>query len=233
MNTPATDGAENRRYLIAYIAPFAVFMAITGFEGRPELQPHYPFVYTAKIGLVSLALAWGWKRRPAFEKRGLLLGLLLGAIGLPVWIVLSKIDLAAILPEAIGGYLSSSRTGFDPNSVSCEPCRYTFIAIRLFGLALIVPLMEELFWRGFLIRFLVSEPFQKVSMGTYTPMSFAVVTLLFVAAHPEILAALVWGAAINLLFYRTKNLWACVAMHMTTNALLGAYILWTGSWHLW
>lgn len=233
MNEHATDGAENRRHLIAYVLPFALFMVMTTIEGRPELQPHYPIVYTAKIVLVSLAIAWSWKRWPAFQKRGLVLGLLLGAVGLPVWIALSKIDLAAMLPEAIGGYLTSSRAGFDPNSLSQDAGRYSFIAIRLFGLALVVPLMEELFWRGFLIRFLVAEPFQKVPLGTYTPMSFAVVTLLFVAAHPEILAALVWGAAINLLFYRTKNLWACVAMHMTTNALLGAYILWTGSWHLW
>jgi len=233
MSEAATDGVENRRYLTAYVLPFAIFMVMTAIEGRAELQQHYPVVYTAKIVLISLAIAFGWKRWPAFEKRGLLFGLLLGAVGLPVWVALSRIDLAAMLPEAIGGYLSSSRTGFDPKNVSCEPCRYSFIAIRLFGLALVVPLMEELFWRGFLIRFLVSEPFQRVPMGTYTPMSFAVVTLLFVAAHPEILAALVWGAAINLLFYRSKNLWACVVMHMTTNALLGVYILWTGSWGLW
>jgi len=233
MNEHATDGTENRRHLIAYILPFAIFMVMTVIEGRPELQPHYPIVYTAKIVLVSLALTWGWKRWPRFEQRGLLLGLLFGGLGLAAWIALSRIDLAAMLPEAIGSYLSTSRTGFDPNSVSCEPCRYSFIAIRLLGLAIMVPLMEELFWRGFLIRFLVAEPFQKVPLGTYTLMSFTVVTLLFVAAHPEILAALVWGAAINLLFYQTKNLWACVAMHMTTNALLGAYILWSGAWNLW
>jgi CAAX prenyl protease-like protein len=233
MSTVATDGAENRRHLIAYVLPFVLFMAITAVEGRPELQAHYPIVYTAKVVLVALGLAWSWKRWPRFETRGLTLGILLGAVGLPVWIALSKIELANVLPEAFAGYLSSSRTGFDPAGFSCETCKYSFVAVRLVGLAVVVPLMEELFWRGFLIRFLIAEPFQKVPMGTYTPMSFAVVTLLFVAAHPEILAALVWGAAINLLLYRTKNLWACVAMHATTNALLGAYILSTGAWHLW
>ena len=58
-------------------------------------------------------------------------------------------------------------------------------------------------------------------------------TALFTLVHPELLAALVWGAAINLLLYRTRNLWACVAMHATTNALLGVYILATNSWELW
>jgi uncharacterized protein len=228
-----TETAERASPWMAYVWPFAVFMLLTTMETSPEVQPHYWYMYPAKIALVCFALYMGRKSWPTFESRGLVLGVVLGAIGLPVWILLAKIDLLAMLPEAVRGWLGSSRAGVDPSQIVDPTGRTAFIAIRLFGLALVVPLMEELFWRGFLIRFLVAEPFQKVPMGTYTPMSFAVVTLLFVAAHPEILAALVWGAAINLLFYRTKNLWACVAMHMTTNTLLGVYILWTGSWQLW
>ena len=60
------------------------------------------------------------------------------------------------------------------------------------------------------------------------------ITVAFAAAHPEILAALVWGAAVSALLYRTKNLWACIAAHAVTNALLGLYILVDGAaWRLW
>ena len=225
--------SENRKQLFAFVAPFAIFMAMTAVEGRPEVQAHYPFAYAAKIAAVCVMLYLGRKEWPTFERRGLLLGVLLGAVGLPVWVLLSKIDLLALLPDAVRGWIGGTRTGYDPYQIADATGRTAFIALRFFGLAVVVPLMEELFWRGFLLRFLIAEPFTKAPIGTYTRSSFIIVTLAFVAVHPEILAALVWGAAINLLLYRTKNLWACVAMHATTNALLGAYILATESWHLW
>jgi CAAX prenyl protease-like protein len=225
--------SENRKQLFAFVGPFAVFMVMTWLEGRPEVQAHYPFAYAVKIAAVCVMLFLGRKEWPGFERRGILLGVLMGAVGLPVWILLAKVDLLAMLPEVVRGWLGGSRTGYDPNQIADPAGRSAFISLRLFGLALVVPLMEELFWRGFLLRFLIAEPFTSVPIGTYTRSSFIIVTLAFVAAHPEILAALVWGAAINVLLYRTKNLWACVAMHATTNALLGAYILVTGSWHLW
>ena len=103
----------------------------------------------------------------------------------------------------------------------------------MLGLAVVVPLMEEVFWRGFLIRYLVNDDFESVPQGTYTPLSFWVVVLLFTLAHPELLAAAIWCAGINLVLYRTKNLWACIVAHAVTNLLLGVYILASGAWVLW
>jgi len=232
MSKDATDGAENRRYLIAYMLPFAIFMVMTTFEGVDKPKDLYAFIYTAKIAAVCVALAWGRRYWPAFKLDGVGLGVLAGVAGVVAWIAIAKIDVLSLLPETVRGWFGGSRAGFDPNGLK-QPFKEGFITVRLFGLAVIVPVMEELFWRGFLMRFLIAEPFQKVAIGTYTRGSFGIVTLLFVAVHPEILAALVWGAAINLLLYRTKNLWACVGMHATTNALLGVYILSTGAWELW
>lgn len=105
--------------------------------------------------------------------------------------------------------------------------------MRFFGLALVVPLIEEVFWRGFLLRWLIDEDFEQVPIGAYTFGSFAAVTLLFALVHPEILAAIAWGALANGVLYLTKNLWATIAMHMTTNLLLGLYVLQTREWFLW
>jgi CAAX prenyl protease-like protein len=80
---------------------------------------------------------------------------------------------------------------------------------------------------------LIDERFSRVPMGTFTFFSFAVVTLLFAVVHPEILAAIVWGAGINGLLYQTRNLWACVVGHGVTNFLLGVYVLQSGHWELW
>jgi CAAX prenyl protease-like protein len=130
--------------------------------------------------------------------------------------------------------LQVSRVGYDPfSSDGSAVARGTFIAVRLTEMVLIVPVMEELFWRGFLARYLIDDDFENVPQGVFTRYSFVLVTLAFASVHPEILAAITWGAMINLLYQRTANLWACVVMHAITNGLLGAYILATGNWHLW
>ncbi|HTI49696.1 MAG TPA: CPBP family glutamic-type intramembrane protease, partial [Planctomycetaceae bacterium] len=74
---------------------------------------------------------------------------------------------------------------------------------------------------------------RSVPPGVFTRFSFVVVTLAFASVHPELLAALAWGALVNAVYYKTANLWACVVMHAVTNGLLGAYILATANWQLW
>jgi uncharacterized protein len=229
------ETAEHRRYLFAYIAPFAVFMVMTTIEGLAAVKPWYPIVYAAKLLFVIAALVGFIRYWPKLSSNGIGFGVICGIVGAFAWVYLARIEIGPYLPPFLASLVGGSRTGFDPFTLDEWSGRYRdlFIVIRMVGLAIVVPIMEELFWRGFLMRFLIAEPFHKVPIGTYIRSSFIIVTLAFVAAHPEILAALVWGAAINLLLYRTKNLWACVAMHATTNALLGAYILATASWHLW
>ena len=233
MSENATEVAEKRRELFAYTLPFAAFLLLTAIEGKfGDQKGLYATLYVGKIAVLSTILILTRRAWPAFRWNGVLLGTGAGIVGVAAWILLAKIDLLGLFPESIRGWLGGQRVGLEPTGLK-EPFRSDFIALRLFGLAIVVPLMEELFWRGFLMRYLISEDFNRVPIGTYTRNSFVIVTLLFTAVHPEILAALVWGAAINLLLYRTKNLWACVAMHATTNALLGVYILATDSWQLW
>lgn len=135
-----------------------------------------------------------------------------------------------LLPDWVVG---TERSGFNPWAELPNGLAAVFIAIRFIGLAVVVPLMEEVFWRGFLLRYLVDENFDRVPWGRVTPFSFIVVTLLFVAAHVEWSAALVWGAGINWLYARTGNLWACIIAHAVTNLLLGIYVLTFSAWQLW
>jgi CAAX prenyl protease-like protein len=108
-----------------------------------------------------------------------------------------------------------------------------FVAVRLVGLALVVPVAEELFWRGFLARWLLGPDWQTRPVGQFTPVSFAIVTLLFTLAHPEWVAAAVYCALLNGLAYWTRDLWNCVVAHAVSNLVLGGYILTTGDWKLW
>lgn len=224
-----------RNPLAAYVGPFALFMVLCTIEGWEPLSASYPFLYTLKIILVFALWCSFRKQYPALTTDGFALGVLVGVVGVVVWIGLWQLNLESHLQGILPGWLySPDRVGFDPfTAIDSPAAAWAFIAIRLCGLAIVVPLMEEVFWRGFLIRYLVSDDFENVPIGRYTLLSFTVVTLFFTLAHPELLAAVVWCAGINLLLYRTKNLWACIIAHAVTNLLLGVYILATDAWVLW
>jgi len=101
------------------------------------------------------------------------------------------------------------------------------------GAVLVVPVMEELFWRGFLARWLVNPDFKAVSLGSFTPFAFWTTVVLFGVEHEQWLAGMICGVLLNGLLYRTKNLLACVLAHAVANALLAAWVLTRGDWKFW
>ena len=218
----------------AYVAPFVAYMLFTSIEGKGWLGIPYEGWYCLKV-LVVLGLLWHFHRQwPRWSSNGLGLGALMGVAGLVLWLALDWLQ--GVIPglNAMVASLLGNREGFQPfetHGVTLHSI--AFVLVRLTGLALVVPIMEEIFWRGFLARYLIDEKFTQVRQGTFTTQSFWIVTAAFVAVHPELLAALAWGALINWLYKQTGNVWACVVMHAVTNLLLGGWILTTGDWRLW
>jgi hypothetical protein len=232
---PSSTNRQRTEPIVAYVAPFALFLALSFAETWEGFRDHYAWIYTLKIVAV-LGLWWRYRRAyPAVSTVGMGTALWAGVAGFLLWIGLAIPRLEATLFEYLPAWLvTAERVALDPfEGFSSTASAWGFVAIRFTGLALVVPLIEEVFWRGFLIRYLVKDDFESVPLGQYTLFSFVVVTLLFAAVHVELVAALAWGAGINVLLYRTRNLWACILAHAVTNALLGVYILVTGSWFLW
>ncbi len=108
-----------------------------------------------------------------------------------------------------------------------------WIGIRLFGAVVIVPVMEELFWRSFLLRYLINTDFKQVTLGTFSWYSLIWTVLLFGLEHQRWLAGIGAGILYTLLLYRTKSLSACILAHAITNLALGIYVLLTGYWEYW
>jgi len=108
-----------------------------------------------------------------------------------------------------------------------------WIGIRLFGAVVIVPIMEELFWRSFLLRYLINTDFKQVSIGAFSWSSLVWTVLLFGMEHQRWLAAMVAGLFYTVLLYRTKSLSASILAHATTNLALGIYVLVTQQWEYW
>jgi CAAX prenyl protease-like protein len=109
-----------------------------------------------------------------------------------------------------------------------------FIAVRIFGSVGLVPILEELFWRGWLMRWLISQDFRKVPLGTYTPLSFWITAVLFASEHGSYWdVGLITGIVYNWWLIRTRNLANCILAHAVTNGCLAAYVIGCAQWQYW
>ena len=227
--------------------PFVVYMLAGSVEPAPDepfemlglVIPYasYPLVYTAKILLTVAAVAALWPGYRQYPFRITLLGPLVGIVGVVLWIGICKLQLEATLlgPLGFDSFAElGSRPAFNPLAELADrpTWAYGFLAIRLFGLAIVVPFIEEFFLRAFVMRFVIDADWWKVPFGTLTPLAVAAGTLLPMLTHPaELFAAAVWFTLVTWLMFKTKSIWDCIAAHAVTNALLGAWVLASGDWY--
>ena len=100
--------------------------------------------------------------------------------------------------------------------------------------AILIPILEELFWRGWLMRWLIRPQFQSVPLGQYTPAAFWIVALLFASEHGSYWeVGLLAGIAYNAWIVRTRNLANCILGDAITNLMLAAYVLLFDKWQYW
>jgi CAAX prenyl protease-like protein len=123
--------------------------------------------------------------------------------------------------------------GFNPTLLSGQTTQVAMTFFRIAGTVLVVPLMEELFWRSFLIRYIIDKNFDSISMGTFTWTSFLLTVVLFGLEHNFILAGIMAGVFYNIVLYKTRSLAQCVLSHAVTNLALALYVVSTGKWHFW
>ena len=113
------------------------------------------------------------------------------------------------------------------------PWSGALIALRLFGAVLVVPLMEELFWRSFLMRWIEHPQFERVDPARIGLRAIVLSTFVFVLAHTLWLAAAIAGLAFAWLYRREGRLASAVVAHAVTNLLLGLWVVKTGQWAFW
>jgi CAAX prenyl protease-like protein len=101
------------------------------------------------------------------------------------------------------------------------------------GATLVVPLLEEVFFRSFLYRYLAKTDFQSVPMGQFMLVPFLVAAAIFCFEHREWLAGILCGFAYQGLVIWKKRLGDAITAHALTNLLLGLWVIWKGAWHFW
>jgi CAAX prenyl protease-like protein len=211
---------------LPYVAPMAAFIALTVIEGYVPANT-YVWLYIVKVFVVTIVLyifRETWRDAPP-SARVVPLAVIVGLLVFAQWVLLDKLFHYPHL---------STRVGFDPFTAIHSPVvRASFLAARFYGLVLLVPLMEELFWRSFLLRYMTDADFKKIPIGTFSWSAFFIVAVAFSISHPEWLAAFICACAYALLLRHTRSLFAVIVAHSVTNLALGIYVIVARAWEYW
>jgi CAAX prenyl protease-like protein len=220
-----------------YILPFfafvllmlpAAFPPVGGINFESLWKTYNPAVYAAKSLAAAILLWYFWPAYGRIRWSYLGTGLLIGLLGTPIWIGIHYACLATGI-----WHTPSPDSLYNPDLMLPDQLRrWAFLCIRIAGPTLVVPPMEELFFRDFLMRALVrGERFEDVPVGTYTPLSLFGMAAFFGLNHGSMWpAGVVYGLMMGILLIRTKSLGACMVAHGATNFTLYLYCLWTADW---
>jgi uncharacterized protein len=213
---------------IPYVLPFAVFMAMLALRPRLPLgrleYPVWIVVLTAVLVLVSRSVIDLRVSRP----------LATVALGVAVFVIWIGPDI--LWPGYRSHWLfQNAVTGSLETSIVASLRSDTFVIVmRILRAAVLVPIVEELFWRAWLMRWLINPDFRGVALGTYARLAFWVTALLFASEHgPYWDVGLLAGIAYNWWMVRTRSLGDVILAHAVTNACLSAYVLAAGKWEYW
>ena len=240
----------------AHIAPFGVFMGflvvlqvVTAWIGwdHPEApwwrrDPAH-FMYPLQ-SLVCLGLLWHYRKAYSFcwQWKWLLPAVVMGAVGIGFWLLPTALYDAWGMEGEAEGWLAwlgvDARTrGFDPHIFESPAAVAVTVFFRFLRAVVVVAFVEEIFWRGFLMRFVDDweGDYWRQPFGRPTWISYLVTTLAFVFAHAsdDYAGAFVYGSLTWLFCVWSKSLGACVLMHAVANLLMCLYILHTGKYGLW
>jgi uncharacterized protein len=219
---------SDRRATLAFVAPFIVFVAAMAFERATGLPAEWflPIRFILVLAMILIFSRGYIPLRPSFPVASAGIGVLVFLI----WIG----------PDVLFGYrnhwlVTNSVTG-SPLSTASEGLRHNipFIVLRVTSTAILVPLLEELFWRGWLMRWLIRKEFLKVPVGTYETTAFWLVAILFASEHGSYWeVGLIAGVIYNWWSWRTRNLADCFLAHGVTNGILAGYVLLADQWQYW
>jgi len=220
------------RAAVARIVPFVAFMVLLALRGAvPEdgswgIDPRW--IYGITVLVVGGLLAYFWREYGELVAQTwpnlteLALAVAAGLVVFALWIHLDA-------PWMTIGSPSATFLPVDAQSTLIWP----LVIVRWIGAALIVPVMEELFWRSFLMRWVQSPQFESVVPQQVRLKAVVLSTFVFVLAHTLWLAAIVAGLAYAWLYRKTGKLWTAVIAHAVTNGMLGLWVVWTGRWEFW
>ncbi len=225
----------NKALLLPYAAPYFVYVGIGSLlAGFLSVET----VYILRIAVVSALLAWAWRQYDALTGPknpfvSVLIGIPAGILGTFLWVLL--------LEPFVG-------------AEAAQPWSEAGFYLRLASAGLVVPVFEELFMRGYILRFtlqwelarksggkspfdetLYQKSIHEIPPGSWSWAAVMGSSVIFMLGHGTVewLAAFVYGLLMASLWIVRKDLLACVTAHAVTNISLAIFVKTYGKWQLW
>jgi CAAX prenyl protease-like protein len=237
MTTPTPSPLESltaRWPALPWVAPFLVFMLL--LAGLPALQVPEPWQGALRLlipALVVLAVA----RQPLAGLRVTrpVASTLLGVAVFVLWVLPDQLVPGWrshwLFSNALTGGTGAAAAAGSADAILQDPLQ---LVMRVARAALVVPVVEELFWRGWLPRWLVRSDWQGVPLGTFTRLAFLLSAALFASEHGSYWeVGLACGLVYNAWMARTRSLGDLILTHAVTNGALAAFVLATGQVAYW
>lgn len=184
-----------------------------------------------RVIVLGLACLVCWPRPLSLRPRFWLASILIGAAVFVLWIAPDLL----IPGYRQSGLFSNGLIGHIHSSIPSDQLRSPWILTwRTARAVLIVPVVEELFWRAWLMRWLINTDFERVPLGTYAPAAFWLTAILFASEHGSYWdVGLITGIIYNWWMIRSTSVADCILMHAVTNAILSGYVIFAGQWQYW
>lgn len=229
----------------ARVVPFLIFAGLTLFQGLLGPGSLY-WVYLVKtiLGAALIALVWGAvpEMRWAWSWQALVVGVGVFVIWVgadpfyPHLETLTRVLEAwarrlGLPPLPVPGVTKAWNPGADFGAGS--PVARGVLVTRLMGSSLVVPPLEEVFYRSFLYRYLAQHRFLDMPLRQVRWTPFLVTAVVFGLGHREWLAGILCGLAYQWLACRRGRLGEAITAHTITNLLLGLWVVGRGQWQFW
>ena len=222
---PVKSGPFGLNPAVGYVLPFFAFIAMLMVNHVLPVPQALRF-----LGIVAVLAIFSRGLLPTRASR------LAASVGLGIAVFFVWVGPDLLFPGYRHSILFSNAIVGHPEGSTAvsEKIDRVFLLFRVLGSVITIPIIEELFWRGFLMRWIVDRKFLSVPIGLYNAEAFWITAVLFASEHGSFWdVGLLTGVIYNWWAIRTRNLTDCVIAHATTNLCLAIYVIGWDQWQYW
>ncbi len=208
----------------ARVIPFVLFVVLTSLQGSfGEAGRYWVYVGKTFVGAWLVYEMWPYVKemRWNFSWEAVLVG---------VGVCVMWIGINDFYPK-----MSAAGEPWNPHKQFGEgtAAAWFCILVRTLGSTIVVPPLEEVFYRSFLYRYLVRTDFLGIPLARFHWLSFVVTAAIFGFAHYEWLAGILCAMAYQWLCLRKNRLGDAMTAHAITNFLLAVWIVLRNDYRFW